>query len=116
MPTDLTRKYVAEFARILQPEGLLVFQLPARFVLEKVLPADAFWADISLLPHTLRLQPASPIKLNITVQNLSLHPWSYNPPFTIALGNHWLGPHGSLLIKDDGRALLHRGVFTWGKN
>jgi SAM-dependent methyltransferase len=111
LPTELARKYITEFVRILQPNGVLVFQLPARFVQEKELPANAFSAAISCPLERIVLTPGEVATFRVTVENTSLTQWNYNEPFSLHLGNHWLGPDGSMHVVDDGRTRLPMGVL-----
>ena len=103
LPTELARKYIAEFARILRPNGLMVFQLPARFVQEQELPIAAFSAVITCRLDNLTLEANEIAQLEVKVLNSSPVAWNYNEPFSIALGNHWLAADGSILVTDDGR-------------
>lgn len=115
IPTDLTRRYLAEFVRVLRPDGLLIFQLPARFIREVELPPAAFNAEINCRNERLRLPANARAPISVAVENLSPHPWKHNQPFAIKLGNHWLAADGSLLTRDDGRTLLPDDVPPQGQ-
>jgi 2-polyprenyl-3-methyl-5-hydroxy-6-metoxy-1,4-benzoquinol methylase len=110
LPVDLARKYIAEFVRILRPGGLLIFQIPARFIQEKVLSAPAFLAKITCLEKSLSLTPKAQLFLDVLVENASTVPWHFNDPFPLTLGNHWLREDDSLVLLDDGRTRLPEGL------
>ena len=106
IPTELAKKYITEFIRILRPGGLAVFQLPSRFIQETILPPAAFRAQISCATDRLDLRARSQTTLEVTVTNMSSTRWEFNEPFTINLGNHWRREDGVLVAEDDGRAPL----------
>jgi SAM-dependent methyltransferase len=111
------KNYIKEFLRVLSPNGVLVFQLPAELknapgslaVVEEALPDTAFRAYIKPHQSIFTGRPASQIKLIATVQNLSSVTWPSAralPHCPIKLGNHWLNGNGELLRRDDGRHSL----------
>lgn len=115
LPTDLAGKYVAEFVRILRPDGLLVFQLPARFVQEEELPTAAFNARIECPNEKLCFPANTRALVSVAVENLSPYSWKHNQPFAVALGNHWLRADGSLLARDDARTPLPDALPPQGR-
>jgi SAM-dependent methyltransferase len=111
LPPDLTYRYLADFVRILRPNGLLVFQLPSRFIQEEELPRTAFSAVIECRDRKLSLLPNQIANLRVEVENSSPVPWNHHEPFSISLGNHWLSPDGTMRVRDDGRTRLPRGLL-----
>ena len=111
LPPALAYKYLAEFVRILRPDGLLVFQLPSRFIQEQELPATAFSAMIACRDTPPSVAANQMLELRVEVENSSSVPWNYHQPFSISLGNHWLSPDGTMLVRDDGRTPLPSGLF-----
>jgi len=107
----LAYKYLAEFVRILRPNGLLVFQLPSHFVQSQELVATAFSAQIVCLETQPVISAGQTLKVRVEVENSSPAPWDYSEPFPIRLGNHWLSPGGKMLVRDDGRTRLPSGLL-----
>ncbi len=110
---DLSVQYLGEFFRILEPDGLLVFQLPSH----KETPVDA---EIVAMPDSayraaIELVSAAPatvaasseFSLTMKVRNTSDHTWQQPLVGPLAVGNHWLDVSGELMLaQDDGRAPL----------
>ena len=111
LPSELASKYLAEFVRILRPNGLLVFQLPSRFIQEKELLSNAFAAAIVCRDTKQSVMPNQILNLRIAVENSSPVPWNHHEPFSISLGNHWLAPDGTMRVRDDGRTRLPSGLL-----
>jgi SAM-dependent methyltransferase len=114
LPPELARAYLVEFARILRPGGLMVFQLPARFTQAKTLHLEAMRAEIECVNAERNLRAESVNEMTFTVTNTSQFHWHHNEPFALRLGNHWLDPNGSCLVRDDGRAKLPDGIARGG--
>src|SRR6476619_4242730 len=83
VPVELARAYITEFARILRPGGLMVFQVPARFIQEKPLLPLAFKAEIQCLGEIRDFQAGSTTLMEITVTNTSEFHWHHNEPFSL---------------------------------
>jgi SAM-dependent methyltransferase len=111
LPPGLAYKYLAEFVRILRPNGLLVFQLPSRFVQGQELVATAFSAQIVCLDTQPVISTGQTLRVRVEVENSSPAPWYHNEPFSICLGNHWLSPEGKMQVRDDGRTRLPSGLL-----
>jgi hypothetical protein len=110
---DVAVSYLHEFFRLLEPDGLLVFQLPSHrdSPVEaeiKPMPDDAYRAGIALaaaLPPSVAA--SSELSVALTVRNASAHAWRQPHVGPLAVGNHWLDASGELmLVQDDGRAPL----------
>jgi SAM-dependent methyltransferase len=107
IPPILTRVYLQEFLRVLQPGGLLIFQLPSsRTSVDHSLSPEAWSALITSPLSEIVMRPGSQIAVPFRVTNLSPIPWEYDGHWYIALGNHWLDDRGNLVRLDDGRAPL----------
>jgi SAM-dependent methyltransferase len=115
LPPGLAFKYLAEFVRILRPNGLLVFQLPSRFVQGDALFNDAYSAEIVCLDTTPVIAAGQTLRVRVEVENTSPAPWDHHGPFPIRLGNHWLSPDGKMHVKDDGRTRLPSGLLPGQK-
>ena len=111
LPPELAYKYIAEFVRILRPDGLLVFQLPSRFVQEQELPFAAFSAMIACRETPSNVVVSQMLELRVEVENSGSVPWNFHQPFSISLGNHWLSPDGTMRVRDDGRTPLPSGLL-----
>ena len=116
MKPEYSKRYVREFVRVLSPEGVLLFQIPAEpnhappaMASVEKLPGPGFLAAISSGTSTLTAAPGSTVELRMTVKNISSATWPGSarlPNSPIALGNHWLNEAGELLLRDDGRTCL----------
>ncbi|MGI8820647.1 MAG: class I SAM-dependent methyltransferase [Chthoniobacterales bacterium] len=106
IPPQISRAYLAEFARLARPGGLVVFQLPSRIKVEQGLPHEACSAAITC-PPGLRSWPGGiHATLEVTVQNVSREAWHFDEHRPLMLGNHWLDESGAILRLDDGRTVL----------
>jgi SAM-dependent methyltransferase len=110
---ELSLKYLSEFFRLLQPGGLLVFQLPSHreSMVEaeiKAMPDSAYRADVSFaVPPPASVSAGSPFNVTLRVRNSSNDVWSQPAFGPLAAGNHWLDAAGELMVtQDDGRAPL----------
>jgi SAM-dependent methyltransferase len=110
--------YLREFARILRPDAIMVFQVPsdrldaAGAVRPVPMPAGAYQAE-------LHLQSAVPtvvacdadVDLIVSVRNRSDDVWEPGAPGSLRLGNHWLTADATgMLLQDDGRTALPASV------
>lgn len=111
LPPGLAYKYLAEFVRLLRPNGLLVFQLPSRFVQGEVLLNDAYLAEVICRDTPPVLSAGQTVRLRVEVENASPVPWNHCEPFLICLGNHWLSRDGKMKVRDDGRTRLPSGLL-----
>jgi len=110
---DVAVSYLHEFFRLLEPDGLVVFQLPSHrdSPVEaeiKSMPDEAYRAGIELaaaLPPSVAA--SSELSVALKVRNASQHAWQQPSVGPLAVGNHWLDAGGELmLVQDDGRAPL----------
>ena len=119
----VTVGYLADFFRLLAPQGLLVFQLPSHRESSadaeiKPMPDEAYRAGLewaSAVPATVTA--SAEFALTLRVRNTSEHVWRQPHVGPLALGNHWLDASGDLmLVQDDGRSPLLQVVppgFEW---
>jgi SAM-dependent methyltransferase len=120
---DVAVHCLHEFFRLLEPDGLLVFQLPSHrdSPVEaeiKPMPDDAYRAGIELsAPLPPSVAASSELSVALRVRNASEHAWQQPHVGPLAVGNHWLDAGGELmLVQDDGRAPLLQVVpagFEW---
>jgi hypothetical protein len=110
---DLSVQYLGEFFRLLEPGGLLVFQLPSHkdSLVEaeiKAMPDAAYSAAIELVaPAPATIAASAEFSLTMRVRNTSEHTWQQPLVGPLAVGNHWLDSSGELMLtQDDGRAPL----------
>ena len=103
-------RYVREFVRLLRPDGVALFQLPAerRRTAPRPLPAEALRARIEVADPPSALARGAVAMLEATVRNDS--PVAWPAAASLRLGNHWRSGDGRLLVTDDGRAELGRGL------
>ena len=114
IPPDVTIKYIEEFFRVAKPDGLVVFQLPAERYLEEavteryLLPDDAYAVRIVPIETLATLRPGESATVRLTVTNESPHILAHDIPAGrhLTIANHWLRADGSVLVADDGRAML----------
>jgi SAM-dependent methyltransferase len=110
---ELSVQYVNEFFRLLEPNGLLVFQLPShrdspRQAEIKAMPDDAYRSAIELARPVLpSIAAGAEFAVALRVRNAAPHTWSQPDSGPLAVGNHWLDQSGELmLVQDDGRSPL----------
>ena len=119
----LAVQYLDEFFRLLEPNGVLVFQLPShrdspRDAEIKAMPDAAYRGVIELAaPTPPSAAAASACAISIRVRNASTVTWSQPDCGPLAVGNHWLDAAGELMLaQDDGRSPLLQVVppdFAW---
>ena len=110
---ELSVQYLKEFFRLLEPRGLLVFQLPShRDSMSqaeiKPMPDAAYRASLAFaLPPPASVAAGSHFNIALRVRNASDDEWSQPAFGPLAVGNHWLDAAGELMVtQDDGRAPL----------
>ena len=106
IPPDLSESYLREFFRVLEPEGLVIFQLPSVTVSEHTVPEQGWSARIQVPQSKLVISAGTCYRLPVTVHNTSPLSWTREFGIVIALGNHWLTPEGVIIRLDDGRTIL----------
>jgi SAM-dependent methyltransferase len=130
MVPRLSLGYVRELVRILEPGGLLVFQLPSgrstttapstatRTSSRRPLPATAFAASIAVRSAPTRMMPREELNLEILVCNESTQLWPSLPSpigrYRVNVANRWLGRAGEIVTRDDGRCPLDHDVPPGG--
>jgi len=128
---QLAAGYIRELIRVLAPQGVLVFQLPNRGSDGKVspdegqtaargpLPAAAFRAAVFTDAPRISARPGQEIRLQVTVENRSPHPWPASPDvggrYQINVGNHWLRSDRRAIQRDDARCPLWQDVAPGGR-
>jgi SAM-dependent methyltransferase len=118
VPPENGRRYIAEFFRISKPDGLVVFQLPARqwtdadLAAAQPLPDSAFVAAIEMVDPPATLEASQITVVIARVANRGDTTWRHDIPGGrhVCLGNHWLHEDGARAVDDDARARLPRPV------
>jgi SAM-dependent methyltransferase len=117
VPPALSVHYLGEFFRLLEPHGLLVFQLPSHRdsmvnAEIKAMPDAAYRGAIELAERApATIAAGAPFNVALTVRNASEVRWSQPVYGPLAIGNHWLDARGELMLKqDDGRAPMLQDV------
>lgn len=113
VPADLSVRYLRDFFRLLEPNGLMVFQLPSHRAPQgnaeiKPMPDGAYRATLELtMAAPITVAAGSEFNVAFTVRNISDHTWSQPEYGPLAVGNHWLDARGELMLtQDDGRSPL----------
>ncbi len=107
-PPDVAAGYIAEFVRLLTPDGIAVFDMTAQLNDHK-LTAHSHRAELSLVDLPPRLLAGRPAQVRLKVTNTSGIDWPAG--CWLSAGNHWRSADGGkLLTLDDGRAELHEGL------
>jgi SAM-dependent methyltransferase len=112
--------YLREFARVLRPNAVMVFQLPSdrrhdagEAVRPQPMPAEAYRAELHLqsaCPAVLGC--GSTLDLIVGVRNASGDVWQAGAGGSLRVGNHWLTADGeAMLVQDDGRTSLPQAVL-----
>jgi SAM-dependent methyltransferase len=123
-------RYLAEFVRVLAPDGLLVFQVPSHRVgvsavpgastsaVAGPLPPAAFRARLSADPATLSVRGRELVPVRISVVNESPVTWPTLPTdrgrYRVSIANRWLATDGALVQRDDNRANLSHDIEPGG--
>jgi SAM-dependent methyltransferase len=125
MEPQYSKKYIEEFVRIVKPEGLIIFQIPAFkrteiedlpgcTRIEKNLPDEAFRASLKINGFDGIFREKVCRELSVTVINQSHFLWPAlgrkDGTFWIRLGNHWRFPSGELIALEDGRSFLPKDL------
>lgn len=124
MRPEYCKAYVKEFVRILNTNGLLVFQLPSelrsgreekpRTVMQDPLPECGFRAALTSSISTLRVFSGQEFTIPIQIRNASPVQWPAlareNGAYQVFLGNHWLSVEGEVIRFDDARCALPHDI------
>lgn len=112
---NVSLSYLSEFCRVLQPGGLLVFQMPSKQIPQVGLPDAAYRAEIEYLERKYELPAGEDVALRVLVKNISPVPWQCASGQPITLGNHWLMADHAMLRMDDGRVLVPDSLAPGGQ-
>lgn len=108
IPPEATKRYLAEFLRVLKPGGLLMFQLPSeRF--DPIRHDHPCRARITTGAHAARFSPGEKRSIPVCVTNTSNMSWrafDAQGAGCFRVGNHWLLREGRVVTMDDGRVAL----------
>jgi hypothetical protein len=78
------------------------------------LPMTGMVAELSPADPPQQLRVGQTVQLTVSVRNASSSIWvagdRSGSPFRVALGNHWLGRDGTVVVNDDGRSPLTRDL------
>jgi SAM-dependent methyltransferase len=114
MAPKLSKGYISEFVRIVKPEGLIVFQIPAERTGHDepawkavALPQDAYQAELNFIDAPASLRCRERVVVGILARNRSAHTWPASTNgLGLAVANHWSTADGAQVVQDDGRAFL----------
>lgn len=103
--------YLREFARVLAPGGLLVFQLPSHLTAApppvRAMADKAYRAAITVTGLPAEAPRGADVTVTVRVTNTSPHAWSQPTSGPMSVGNHWIdAATDRIVINDDGRASL----------
>lgn len=114
----VSERYLAEFLRVVKPGGLVYFEIPTGPDPQRsaalALPPSAFRARLTLESVPRLMAPMVATECRVRVENTGDSTWP--AAFTnmgtgmVQLGNHWRTRLGSMLVFDDGRAVLPRDL------
>lgn len=126
MVPRLSTGYIREFVRVLEPEGLLVFQVPSarstvappaaarRTPARRPLPRSAFSAALHLVNMPADVRPGQEINLDVRIENRSPVVWPSLPGplgrYRINVANRWRSESGDIVTPDDGRCPIEYDV------
>ncbi len=104
-----SKRYVAEFMRVLRPGGIAVFQIPTaiRKPGEGPLPSGAHQAVIRAVEVPPRMAAGEAVEVTVEVRNASQVEWP--KAAQLRVGNHWSTRRG-VAVLDDGRTPLPRSL------
>jgi 2-polyprenyl-3-methyl-5-hydroxy-6-metoxy-1,4-benzoquinol methylase len=100
-----SKRYIAEFMRVLRPGGLALFQVPTaiRKPGEGPLPTGAHQAVVMAADVPARMAAGEPVDVSVQVRNASQVDWPRTDGLRV--GNHWCTRRG-VVVLDDGRSQL----------
>ncbi|HBB35125.1 MAG TPA: SAM-dependent methyltransferase [Cyanobacteria bacterium UBA8803] len=114
---EYSKNYIKEFLRVLNPGGLLAFQIPSELApVESInaLADSAYRAEITIEEASLIAKSASEVAVKVKIKNISDTIWpsfqESQGKYQINLGNHWLDQRGKPVANDDGRTPLPKNV------
>ena len=110
IPPEIARRYIAEFGRIVERGGVVMFQLTSGVAKETGLPADGWNASIRCLHGPSVYECGRRYSLRVAVTNSSSAVWRFEQRQPVMLGNHWLNPNLQVLRLDDGRTMLPNNI------
>ena len=113
MDQELMRRYITEFVRLLRPAGVAFFSVPEWFLAGDELPTQASRATLTLIGSVPTLASGEIAPLKLVVRNDSPVSWGASAQLHVA--DHWLGSDGSMLVFDDGRAVIGATVDPGGE-
>ena len=101
--TALAMRYIAEFARVLRPRGVAMFQVPSEIVSVLPLARAAMGAELELIDPPVgdleNLPSASLVSLQIRVRNASSEPWL--PEHRIIVAGKWRERDGRIVVDSE---------------
>ena len=107
-PPELAEHYIREFVRLLTPEGVAVFDMPANIRGGAELPDGSHHAEITFAALPAAVRAGQPVCVRVSVTNTSGVDWPVRS--LLSLGNHWALPDGTAEVLDDGRLALPHGL------
>ncbi|MED4350953.1 class I SAM-dependent methyltransferase [Schinkia azotoformans] len=122
MHPDFGKRYIKEFLRVLKPGGILVFQLPSEPIENDSftslnafpLPLEAFKSEITCPISNINIKPNETFTLKVKIKNNSFIDWpsikTNNGQYHINLGNHWYKSDNTILLYDDVRVNIKKGL------
>ncbi|HZB97863.1 MAG TPA: class I SAM-dependent methyltransferase [Candidatus Sulfotelmatobacter sp.] len=115
MEPKYSKRYIAEFLRVLRPGGVTVFQVPWGLEIKPAadLPEGAWSARLEVEDIPERLEAKEAVPVSVRVRNASAVTWPHTA--TIRVGNHWLDRNGRTVVQDDARAAISRDVAPGGE-
>ena len=89
--TELAKRYIAEFLRVVAPGGIVYFQVPSELIALEPLPPGGYRARIAELgsagPGPRDVVAGTPVPLRLTVENAGTSTWSEGQ--RVRLGFQW---------------------------
>jgi SAM-dependent methyltransferase len=101
MDPRFSKRYMAEFCRLLRPGGVALFQVPHGPRPATAMPADAYRAAYEML-ELRPVEGADAAEAVVRVMNAGGSRWPAEA--ALFLANHWHSTAGEMLIPEDARA------------
>jgi SAM-dependent methyltransferase len=110
MQPEYAARYITEFVRVLVPDGVALFQIPAGHHPPpagepKILPDAGFSAELAC-SSAPAMATGRPTEVAVRVRNASSLDWEGDTAHPFRVGNHWRAANSEMVVYDGDRVQL----------